>query len=217
MDILKKVTIPAEINGHKVTKICDGAFRDLQISLIEFEASDNIESIGMGAFYNCPNLSKITIPSNMKIILPHTFDQCTNLKEIKFPVNENNITNISVIENGAFNHCTNLTDVTIPEGVIYIGSYSFNYCQNICDIEIPTSVKKIESSAFNACWLYNKGTITFNRKDDIEYSEIMLYNDPWITICVPEESKEMYENCFALFRSWYHDHEIELITFKSKD
>ena len=212
-----KVIIPAEINGRKVTKICDGAFRDSQISLIEFEASDNIESIGMGAFYNCPNLSKITIPSNMKIILPHTFDQCTNLKEIKFPVNENNITNISVIENGAFNHCTNLTDVTIPEGVIYIGSYSFNYCQNICDIEIPTSVKKIESSAFNACWLYNKGTITFNRKDDIEYSEIMLYNDPWITICVPEESKEMYENCFALFRSWYHDHEIELITFKSKD
>ena len=84
MDILKKVIIPTEINGRKVTKICDGAFRNSQISLIEFGTPDNIYYIGISAFHNCVNLEKIDIP-NIKYIFANTFENCINLSEVNIP------------------------------------------------------------------------------------------------------------------------------------
>ena len=114
-----KVIIPAEINGHKVTKICDGAFRDSQISLIEFEAPDNIESIGMGAFYNC-SLEKIDIP-NVKYIFTNTFENCINLSEVSIPKS------VIKINKFAFKNC-GLINIVIPEGIERIDNYAFSSC-----------------------------------------------------------------------------------------
>ena len=181
-----KVIIPAEINGHKVTKICDGAFRDSQISLIEFEAPDNIESIGMGAFYNC-SLEKIDIP-NVKYIFTNTFENCINLSEVSIPKS------VKSIEEYAFCECRELKDVTISEGVEHIGMLAFNNCQNIGDVQIPASVKKIDAYAFNLCWYWNEGTIKFIRKTDFEYDNSMLWNDNRVSILIPIDAKENYTN-----------------------
>ena len=141
MDILKKVIIPAEINGHKVTKICDGAFRDSQISLIEFEASDNIESIGMGAFYNC-SLEKIDIP-NVKYIFTNTFENCTNLSEVNIPQS------VIQINKFAFKNC-GLNNIVIPGGVKNIESNAFSDCPYLKSVTISEGVEKIGWAAFAA-------------------------------------------------------------------
>ena len=168
-----KVTIPAEINGHKVTKICDGAFRDSKIKLIEFETSDNIESIGMGAFYNC-SLEKIDIP-NVKYIFTNTFENCTNLSEVnisqsviqinKFAFKNCGLNNIVIpggvknIESNAFSDCPYLKSVTIPEGVEEIGWAAFA-ATALESVYIPSSVKIIETHAFNGCRLLKNVTIS---------------------------------------------------------
>ena len=150
MDILKKVTIPAEINGHKVTKICDGAFRDSQISLIEFEASDNIESIGMGAFYNC-SLEKIDIP-NVKYIFTNTFENCINLSEVSIPKSVIKINN--TLGNVHFRKI-----YAIFKSVIKINKFAFKNC-GLNNIVIPGGVKNIESNAFSDCPYLKSVTIS---------------------------------------------------------
>ena len=181
-----KVIIPAEINGHKVTKICDGAFRDSQISLIEFEAPDNIESIGMGAFYNC-SLEKIDIP-NVKYIFTNTFENCINLSEVsipksvikinKFAFKNCGLINIVIpegierIDNYAFSSCPYLKSVTISEGVKEIGWAAFEKA-TLETVNIPSSVKRIETYAFNECRELKDVTIS----EGVEHIGMLAFNN----------------------------------------
>lgn len=78
-----------------------------------------ITSIGSFAFYNCTNLTKITIPES-----------------------------ITDIGYSAFYNCINLTSIIISEGVHYIGSNAFANCKNLTSITIPSTVLSIESDTF---------------------------------------------------------------------
>jgi hypothetical protein len=51
----------------------------------------------------------------------------------------------------AFSWCTNIVSITIPYGVISIGSAAFNGCENLSSINIPQSVTSIGVDAFFAC------------------------------------------------------------------
>ena len=202
-----KVTIPAEINGHKVTKICDGAFRDLQISLIEFEASDNIESIGMGAFYNC-SLEKIDIP-NVKYIFTNTFENCINLSEVsipksvikinKFAFKNCGLINIVIpegierIDNYAFSSCPYLKSVTISEGVKEIGWAAFEKA-TLETVNIPSSVKRIETYAFNECRELKNVTIS-EGVNEIGYSAFAA--TALETVYIPSSVKSIEEYAFC--------------------
>lgn len=58
-----------------------------------------VTSIGESAFYNCPDLTSITIPNS-----------------------------VTSIGRNAFAYCTGLTSITIPNSVITIGVQAFAYC-----------------------------------------------------------------------------------------
>ena len=221
MDILKKVTIPAEINGHKVTKICDGAFRDSQISLIEFEASDNIESIGMGAFYNC-SLEKIDIP-NVKYIFTNTFENCTNLSEVNIPqsviqINKfafkncglNNIVipgGVKNIESNAFSDCPYLKSVTILEGVEKIGWAAFA-ATDLETVNIPSSVKRIETYAFNGCRLLKNVVIS----EGVMYFGVSVFESTALEEVVLPSSVQYISDLV-----FYNCIKLKKVTFKSNN
>ena len=50
-----------------------------------------------------------------------------------------------------FSYCTSLTTITIPDGVISIGSSAFNTCTSLTTITLPESVTSIESSTLVSC------------------------------------------------------------------
>ena len=63
----------------------------------DFVVPDTVETIGSYAFYNCKNLSKITLPQSIKRI-----------------------------EEYAFNGCASLTTINVTDSVEYVGGYAFN-------------------------------------------------------------------------------------------
>ena len=75
-----------------------------------------VTKIGDRAFYNCDNLTSITIPDSATEIGSYAFAYCTNLTSITIP------DSVTLINNDAFSNCSDLTSVTIGSGVTSIDS-----------------------------------------------------------------------------------------------
>ena len=90
------------------------AFRqDIQTVVID----EGITNTGMHAFFECTNLSSVSLPSS--------------LKEIDY---------------WAFIDCVNLTTIAIPDSVEYIGAHAFQGT-GLTDISLPSGIKTIEEMA----------------------------------------------------------------------
>ena len=139
----KNLVIPDTINGYKVTRIADYAFRGSDI--ISFKCSENIMYIGKGAFQDCKQLKRAFMPNKLDTIAEYTFACCDNLSYIRFP------NNLKVIGKSAFDHCGSLCSVSIPQGTVTIGERAFYMCTGLTSINIPNGVKIIDNAAFLGC------------------------------------------------------------------
>ena len=113
--------IPGEIDGKKVTKIGDSAFK------------------------GCTELTSITIPDGVTDIGNNAFSGCTSLETVTIPAS------VTYVGNSAFYGCTSLKSVTIPESVTYIGGYAFAECYSLKYADIPANVSGIGASPFYNC------------------------------------------------------------------
>ncbi|MBR5802891.1 MAG: leucine-rich repeat protein, partial [Bacteroidaceae bacterium] len=73
------------------------------------------------------------------------FSGCSSLASITIPEG------VMSIGSYTFVGCTSLTTITIPEGVTDIGGYTFKNCTNLASITIPKGVKTIWNDAFSGC------------------------------------------------------------------
>ncbi len=110
-----------------------GAFENHD-ELIEvyFATGSTLKEIGLNAFANCTNLTKIVIPGTVETIKAGAFKNCTSLREIIFVDGAAGLT----IEEGAFENCTSLTEITVPNRVVSLAEGAFRGCVNIKDIYI---------------------------------------------------------------------------------
>ena len=76
-------------------------------------------SIFDSAFYNCTELTSVTIPDS-----------------------------VTELENSAFFGCTSLSSVTLPQGMTKIGQSAFSGCTSLAEISIPDSVTEVGYQAF---------------------------------------------------------------------
>ena len=98
--------IPSEIDGYTVT------------------------SIGSSAFYECGDLTSVTIPNSVTNIGSSAFEGCSGLTSVTIP---NSVTSIGA---SAFAYCRGLTSVTIPDRVTSIGRYAFSGCSGLTTINV---------------------------------------------------------------------------------
>jgi len=105
----------------------------------------SVKSIREDAFYGCPSLTSVTIPSSVTSIGNWAFYNCTSLTSVSM---WNIVTSIG---NFAFKNCTSLTSIRIPNSVTSIEEGAFYNCTSLTSLKIPNSVTIIGLSAFEGC------------------------------------------------------------------
>ena len=139
-----EVIIPSKIDGKKVTSIGNSAFYDCS-DLTAVTIADSVTSIANYAFSCCTSLTSVTIPDSVTSIGDNAFRLCTSLTFITIP---DSVTSIGA---EVFYNCTSLTSVTIPNSVTSIGGRMFFKCTGLTSIMIPNNVTSIGISAFESC------------------------------------------------------------------
>lgn len=149
--------------------------------ITEIIVEEGVESFGGWGPY-C-SLSTITLPSSLKVIEDHAFDQCSRL-----------------------------SDFIIPDGIIEIGSHAFSKCGNLTNIFIPASVEKIGDGAFYQCdrlkeitvdsgnWNYSslEGVLfNFNQTELIQYPDGKENYDTYI---IPAGVQHIGDGAFSSSR-----------------
>lgn len=120
---------------------------DLIIPEIVNDGSNDytVVSIGEIAFYNCPDLTSVTIPNSITSIGRSAFSNCSGLTSISLP---NSVTSIG---GSAFRNCSKLTSITIPDSVTSIGDFAFTGCSGLMTASIGNSVTSIGEGTFDEC------------------------------------------------------------------
>ena len=112
-----------------------------------------VKSIGSSAFYECKDLTIVTMPDT--------------------------ITNICSY---AFCGCSSLTNVTIPENVISIGGYAFYYCKGLTKVTIPYGVTSIASTTFGGCSGLTEFIVSEENKSYCSRNKLLLTKDAAIVV-----------------------------------
>ncbi|MBR6109567.1 MAG: leucine-rich repeat protein [Clostridia bacterium] len=90
--------------GNGIVWLPDGIFKYCT-SLTSVTLPDNLEIIGMTAFFGCTSLESITVPKSVRILRQDAFMNCTALKSITLPAA------LTTIEHSVFKNCTKLTSI----------------------------------------------------------------------------------------------------------
>lgn len=161
-----------------VNKINNNAFKYCK-KLESVSLPDNLQTMELGAFANCPSLLSIDIPNSVTKINFYAFQDCWNLNSVKLPSNITELSNavfarcyklksiiipvsVNIIGENAFYECTSLDSIKIPYNVTELGYASFLNCTSLKSVYIPGNVTKIGSYAFIGCsslkdiWNYSK-------------------------------------------------------------
>lgn len=136
------LVLPDTYKGKPIT-VVDGFGGDQTLKSITF--GDYVETINSNTFYECKNLTTVTLPNSLITIGYGAFSGCSSLTGITIP------DSVKTIDGAAFSGCYNLTTATIGSGVESIGSSAFSSCRTLKSIVIPNSVKTIDGSVFSSC------------------------------------------------------------------
>lgn len=214
-----EVEIPSSYSELPVKAISKHAFKGKTITKIVIP--DSIETIGLGAFYNCTNLANVSLGQGLTAISGELFAGCSSLVEITIPNGVLTLgaksfyscTNLESVKLGsglteigveAFSKCTKLSSVEFSNGVTMICRSAFSGCASLNNIIIPESVTTIEKEAFFGC--SNLQNITINGK--LSFLGSRMFDDCHQSLYTEEENLvyvKINENPYALLNKNTND------------
>lgn len=164
----KNLVIPEAVTNDETTlpvgKIAKEAFKENEnITGLTIPEGISIE-IGQKAFYGCPNLKTVSLPSTVTWKLQNNnapkqmheesiFENCTALTDVSLG------DGITVLPGLIFKGCTSLTSVRIPSKLESFENSAFENCTSLKTVEIPEGVQEIGLNAFKGCSSLTKVSI----------------------------------------------------------
>ena len=139
-----KNEITKVVISDDVTSVGKGAFYECE-AIVSVKLPAELVSIGDCAFEFCKKIESISVPSKVISIGLSAFAGCIGLKSINLP------SGLTKISDWAFESCESLNNVVIPENVTSVGHGAFNCCSSLESINIPVKVTKIGAHAFEEC------------------------------------------------------------------
>ena len=137
-------------------------------------------TFGTGIYFNCRQLSQVTVEDGVTAISREMFSSCDNLKTVNLPDSLTTISegafkfsgltaidipaSVKVVSESAFSDCRDLESITLHEGLEQLDDNAFECCEKVESIEVPDSCKLIGNRVF-ACWS-NLKSITLTINDD---------------------------------------------------
>ncbi len=92
--------------------------------------ASRVTRIGESAFYDCSNLTSVTLSSNLITIGDLAFSGCSRLTNVAIP---NSVTSVGY---SAFRTCFSLIEITIPQSLTTIGAGAFSGCDSLISITV---------------------------------------------------------------------------------
>ncbi|MGD9605014.1 MAG: leucine-rich repeat protein [Bacilli bacterium] len=149
-------------------EVSDSSFASTDISSVTF--LNNFTTIPDYLFYDCLQLTNVTLPLQLTEIGRNCFFGCTSLTSINFPetleiINsqafENSgltkidfTSNMKEIGDNAFSNCINLLEINFPNQNIVFGRNAFFNCSNLNNVFFGTNLL-VNAEAFIGCPLKN--------------------------------------------------------------
>lgn len=148
------ITIPATINGYKVSSIRTGMLQERSYSKILVEEGSEYFSSKNGALCSadgktliaCPRkkAGSYTIADGIETVGQYAFTYCSDITEITMPGS------LTAIEDYAFEWCESLSKVNWSDSLTSIGERGFVACASLKEIILPESLRTIGDGAFCA-------------------------------------------------------------------
>ena len=96
-----------------------------------------VTAIDEAAFYDCKELTGVSLPPVLTAIGDFAFCMCDKLEAVEFPES------LTSIGNYAYYGCTVLTDVVIPSTITQVGYGAFAYCYGLNSVDIGASIEQL--------------------------------------------------------------------------
>lgn len=185
------VIIPDTIQGKPVTKIGGFAFvTDSQLcqitaSEVHFvQMPSTITVIEGYAFKMCTTLTTVILSENLESIGPGAFQECKQLKHITIP------SQVRTIADQAF-ESSGLESITFQDGIETISGYGAFACTNVTEIVLPSTLKELGNSTFAACpnlesVVLNHGLVDIGHKTFVNNPKLKEIVIPPTVECITE-------------------------------
>ncbi|MBR0263111.1 MAG: leucine-rich repeat domain-containing protein [Bacteroidaceae bacterium] len=191
-DIIVPSSISFSGNSYLVTGVTEAAFiNNTQLTRLTLPSS--VKVVGEMAFFGCSALLEVTLPEGLTAIPDYCFQNCKAMTTIHMPQHLNKI------GKDAFKSCTKLERLTIPEGITDIPAGAFSGLSGLTKLTLPSSLKNIGPNAFSGC---SRVTYIDIPSGVTELSDSVFFNcSGLLMVSLPESLTKLGSSTFGGCRS----------------
>ena len=117
----------------------------LRLRIKKVVVEKGITYVGTRAFYDCSEMTSVSLPTTLETMGADVFMYCTGLTSVTIP------DGVTFISGDFFLGCTSLKSVTLPDSLRDIGGCTFMYCTSLTSVRLPATLLSISWQMFKDC------------------------------------------------------------------
>ena len=157
-DVSLRLRIKKVVVEKGITYVGTWAFYDCS-EMTSVSLPTTLETMGASVFMDCTSLTSVTIPAGVTSIGGDFFYGCASLKSVTLP------DSLWDVGGCTFMDCASLTSVRLPATLLSISWQMFKDCKSLTSLTIPRSVVDVKQDAFSGCTALKNVTYTGTTAD----------------------------------------------------